>query len=269
MAEQEAAAGIGYNQSEAKTLSDNLLEKKTTIKEKLTGTNWTDLQTSLETLWVGEDEIGFEKELAQVISAVYANTEKIVDDASNYILACATDWGNFIESNAARFNYTSVQIADLYTDTSTNGGDSETSGSIDNDIWSYTPIIDVADRTYDDTTTRGLQTDSASEELQTALDTYVSSIQTEYSEIFSDLNAASAFVGEQQVSAINNFIAGLDDALDLLVSMVSTFGTKILPQLETDYQNKMTNVATETNTAAETISTNATNASEIEISTGE
>lgn len=238
----DGGEAIGYNQTEAMNVIEQMKGGLTALKTAMED-NWSTMATTFQTNWVGEDEAAFEKTFAEELGKMYTNCDTVVGSAMKFIVDAANAWADWQTGVANQFAGGTVAKLDEYSHQA--------------DTISITP----AEQSFDQSTTRGLQSGDAQNALVQSIEEYVNIVQGAFDGIYSTIETGKAFVGSEQAGAMNEFIHGLSESMRLVLKMVDTFKEETIPQLVQAYGSQQTTVAGDANSAGQAINDSISGAS--------
>ena len=174
-----AEVTIGFNISEAKSLQAKIEEQFEAVKSTIQG-KWTDVQTTLHTEWIGEDEEDFEKKFVARVNELYGQSKSLADGAVSMIKAISDSWKKFQESNV---------LTASEGNTTVTASDNSTTADVSNDESSGTKyesinVIDAQSENLDESTNRGLASAGSGGKIMDSVSKYVENIKSEIEGLF-------------------------------------------------------------------------------------
>lgn len=229
-----ATDGIGYNQSQVVEVVENMKGALNSLKTSMQD-NWPTMVSSFRTSWVGEDEAGFEKTFSDEIKKMYQNCDLVSITAIRFIVDAANNWADWQTNVSTQF-----------------GGAAVTQLEVEIPQEDTLDII-VEEQTFGQDVDRGLTDAGAEQNLVTAIDDYVTSVQTSFDNVYKEIQTSAAFIGSEQAGAMDEFVHGLSESMKQVLRMVDSFKTETIPELVKAYAAQQTQVATDAGTASSTI----------------
>lgn len=204
---------IGYNIAQAKSLQDQISEGFQSVKEKI-ASPWADVQNTLHSEWIGEDEISYEKEFVKKVNGLYGSAKWVSDVCCATIQSTVLSWVKFQDNNlieGAEAGSTSNTVV---------SSNYPTLEEIEGRSYDELEAIQAEAEQLDESSTRGLTNGTSSAgAIQDSVTRYVTNIQSEVNALFDSIRANNAFFGNQ-VDQINNFISKCGVAIGEVVTAV-------------------------------------------------
>jgi len=195
------AGRTGYNVTKTKELMGNIEECYNNLTS-LVQTGWENVQTTLQSNWVGEDEQDYEVKLAARISELFVSTHGFAQNAVTSLYDLAKGWYDFQQANKL--------------DQGPTGGESSF-GLEAIQLTKNEKIVEAKLITITDDMDRGLVNDASAENIRAALENYKTSIRSQINEMMDAVTVDSAFFGEQATS-IKAFVSKVGSAMGEVIT---------------------------------------------------
>ena len=227
--------GIGYNSAQIGELAQKMESALSALKTSMEE-NWPTMVTTFRNNWVGTDEIAFETTFSNDLKIVYRNCDEIIAGATRFVCEAGKTWQEW------------------QTDVANQLGGSQTSGQVYEHIRTSQEVnLNVSAMSADAGQFAGLTTAGAENNLIAAIDDYVNKVLVSFNGINETIDASKAFVGQEQSTAMNEFIAGLSENVRQIFSDVDNFKTVTIPDLVKAYNSQQSTIASAASTASSNI----------------
>ncbi len=221
------SSAIGYNPEQVNQLMESIQSNVTDIEEAMQG-DWTNLVTTLEQKWVGDDEQDFEDKLAQKICGLYEAACNLATGLIETIKNTSDSWHDFQTQNTVD-GQAAPAIVSYSLEVPT--------------IEINNPIVEKNEVSIDNSQNLGLMDGEASS-IKSAVEQYVSNVQDKVNNLFSTIDSSNAFLGTQQSSSINNYMEETGQAMADVLTAVNDFYTALDYQAGTNYSGSEETVST-------------------------
>ena len=184
------ALGIGYN---IKKVEELMGEMATAYKDygSFINQQWAQVQNTLRTNWIGEDELDYEKRLVERLCNLYANSYELAKTSIDVLADLAKAWYDFQKNNSI----TGEAIANV-------GNFSITKPTITKNE----KIIEFVTKTIGPEEDRGLKDASSATTIQESLSSFVKGLKMMASQKFNLSNSSNAAFFGEQASAITKYV---------------------------------------------------------------
>lgn len=209
---------IGYNIGKINELLVNIANTYKAIGDELAG-GWPNVSDTLGTNWVGPDEVSYEKELAQTLVELYAACKEAITGVVSNVKNVGDTWKTFQSKNVLEgltANAVNVEV--------------EIPPLTDADVSS----IKASERTFDASTNFGLASRDAGNTIMQVITSYSDGITKKVKSLYDEMDAKSAFMGEQQSAKIESWLSTMGEAIVRLTTCINKI-KETLTQLTANY----------------------------------
>lgn len=230
---------IGYNVEKINELLKKIADSYNDIGESI-ATGWPSVKTTLQTEWVGPDEISFQNEMAKRVQELYTNCKDAVDDTITNIKKIGDSWREFQEGNVLNSGTLGIggstiskdSIADMVIPTVKEYPVSTTVKSDETKTFSASTNLGL---------TNGTQSGS---NIQKAVKTYVDDIYTKVKTFYEGLDSSTAFLGGNQSKNIDAYLGKVGAGLGKLTSCMEDLSNALANLASKNYGDSESQVGT-------------------------
>lgn len=213
---------IGYNVGKAKDLMESVKTQFESLKSTISD-GWTDVQSTLHTEWIGQDEISFEAKFAERVNDLYKDAATLATNCCGVVADLVNGWSNFQANNIL------------------NDAQAGTATTIEALTFSADEVISAQAEDIDESTDLGLKSSGSAETIQTSVSEYVSSIQTQAQNLFEEIKSNEAFFGDQ-TTTIDSYISSCGVAIGEVVTAVQDLHTALTELANSQYNKNVENI---------------------------
>ena len=198
---------IGYNADEINNLMRTLADSYAKLGETM-ATGWDKVTSTLGAEWVGPDELSFETELAKRMCELYYACRESVHGMIGNIRQIGQSWQEFQNANlmsgvtavvTAAFELAAIEPVDY---------------QIEN-------TVKPVERTFSSSTKMGVTNGNQSADtIKNEVITYVNTIGESVKKMYEGTTSSSAFLGEGQSNAIDEYLTKMATAFSKVVTQV-------------------------------------------------
>jgi len=226
---------IGYNIEKINDLTGAIKAAYKDLGDAM-GTGWPNVSTTLETQWIGPDEVHFEKTLAKRICDLYTACMETVQTSINNIKSIGDSWKAFQEKNILKAAEGAEAIA-----AQTLGLDIAT---VTVDAIDISGIVKSGEPTFTVDMKLGVaEGETSATKINEAINTYVGDIKEKVSTLFNAIKSEEAFLGGDQATNIDSYLGKISTEVQKLSTTVDDLQTNL-----TSLVNAYTQQATAINT---------------------
>lgn len=230
---------IGYNVEKINELLKSIANSYNSIGEAM-ASGWSTVRTTLQSEWVGPDEISFQNELAKRVQELYVDCKDAVDDTITNIKRIGESWRDFQEGNIlskgtlgiGASNISKDAIADMVIPTLKEYPLSNTVKSDETKTFSASTNLGLTNGTQSGTN------------IQKAVKTYVENIHTKVKTLYKELDSSSAFLGGKQSKNIDAYLLKVGTGLGKITSCMQDLYDALANLASKNYGDSETNVGT-------------------------
>ena len=234
---------IGYNVAQANAVMHQIADAYSKVGDFIEE-EWPGVRDEIQKKWVGEDEQDFETKFAQRISTLYDNAYEVADASIKTIYNLANSWHEFQKSNTLDGTLTA---------------DTQSTFELDEVIVEKRENIAKPNLiTITNDMTRGLSDANSAQRIQTRVGQYVESLRNKMGGLFNEIQADSAFFGQQRQN-INNYIQNSGKAMYEVTVAVKDLTQALNVLAYKSYSNSDESVNSQMETAATNIESSAEN----------
>lgn len=231
------ALEIGYNVKKAEELMKSLEKSYKEIKV-YTQDEWETLYKVMRDNWVGEDEQDFEQQFVRRICKLYVDAANLVKSAVETVGGLANVWIEFQNKNTITGE----------------AAEGKVKGKVD--IPTIKPednIIKYKSFSISENTDRGLKTATSGAAIQKAMSTYVDTIKNKIANLFAEINASTAFFGNQ-TSSLDKYVEQTRASVTDVILAVKDMYENINVLANTSYSSAMESVTSQIDSASSSMS---------------
>lgn len=230
---------IGYNVSKINSLMDDIAIKYNTVCADIR-TQWAVLKNVLRKEWIGPDEIDFEKRLIERLNKLIESTEILARNSVDVMYELGVAWADFQDKNTISGDSTGVGA--------------NIKAGLDKPSNFNKVVIELGNvPSFESTENLGLANAASSLNIQEALTTFVSTVKSKANELFSSIDASSAFMGATQTNKLSQLMTGVGDAVGVVATSIKDFETAMFKLTHTSYTTSDSNVGDELSTARSSV----------------
>lgn len=230
---------IGYNVEKINELLKSVANSYNSIGEAM-ATGWSTVRTTLQSEWVGPDEISFQNGLAKRVQELYVDCKDAVDDTITNIKKIGESWRDFQEGNVLSKGTLGI------------GGSSISKDAIADMVIPALKEYPVSKtvksdetKTFSASTNLGLTNGTQSgTNIQKAVKTYVENIHTKVKTLYEGLDSSSAFLGNKQSKNIDAYLSKVGAGLGKLTSCMQDLYDALANLASKNYGDSETTVGT-------------------------
>lgn len=229
---------LGYNVSRINTLLKDIGENCKEIKN-LMQSGWGDVQNTLQTEWVGADEQAYEKKLAERIIELWQSIQQNCNIFMTNLQDAGDSWLQFQAKNVIEGD-SAVAVEGKVEFEPVEAGD---------------PDVAVKPADLGDDRDKGLQNGKESAgKITEGIGKYVTDVYNKTKDLFDNMDASTAFIGEEQSAQVKKYISEMGEAFAKVTTCYTDLNTS-METLVANYELQSKNVVDATSQGP-TIDTN-------------
>lgn len=208
---------LGYNVSKINQLMKDITNNCKQVRSSM-ASGWPDVQTTLQTEWIGADEQAYEKQLSARVIELWQCIQKNCNTFLSNIQQAGNSWVQFQASNTLE--------------------GSGIAGGSEGRVY-YEPL-DAADPevaykkvSITEDMNRGLQNGMKSaENITNAIKKYIKDVYNNTKDIFDKLDASTSFIGEEQSAQVKHYIEEMGLAFARVTTCYNDLNTAMVTLIQ-------------------------------------
>ena len=194
---------IGYNVDKINELMTNIAKNYKELGQKMSE-GWSGISSTMESEWIGPDEVSYETALADNICKLYLSCKETAQGMVTNVKELGRSWKQFQEQNIMEG---AVSNKLSFEPDNVNLEDFDIAGTVKPGSPNFTTGMNM-----------GLKQQNSGQVIDNKITEYVDAVYTNVKSMYETLDSSQAFLGSEQNSKINDYLHNMGAAIARLTT---------------------------------------------------
>ena len=233
---------IGYNVDKINELMTNIAKNYKELGQKMSE-GWSGISSTMESEWIGPDEVSYETALADNICKLYLSCKDTAQGMVNNVQELGRSWKQFQEQNIME-GAVSDKLSFEPDNVNLENYDFDIAGTVKPGSPNFTPGMNM-----------GLKQQNSGQVIDNKITEYVDAVYTNVKSMYEALDSSQAFLGSEQNSKINDYLHNMGAAIARLTTCHKDIKERLI-ELTNKYNEAQSTVGQQVGQKTDEISTN-------------